>query len=137
MKRFFFSGFVLGVFLLLLGWWGFFAAFLDWDLAGDGGSDFTMTERCESPDGEHTAYTYRESGGGAAGWSIKCVSIGIRYDEEYNVFRIVPSQTELLLNWINTNTLMITYEVSEHTTVWRNQPQRLDEVIVIFNPISE
>jgi hypothetical protein len=132
MKRFFFSGFALGITLLLVCWWGFFETVLDWDVLGGGGSTFTTEEQYESPDGNHTAYRFIESGGGAAGWGYRCVSIDGRYSEEYEVFRIVPAQTELELNWINTNTLSITYEISAHTTVWCNQPQCLDGVVTVL-----
>ncbi len=135
MKRFFFSGFVLGVVLVLLGWWGFFATVLDWDLAGDGGSDFTTEERYKSPDGKHTAYRFIESGGGAAGWCYRCVSIDELNSEECEVFRIVPAQTKLTLNWTDSNTLSITYPVSNHTTVWRNQPRQFNDVTIIFDPV--
>lgn len=134
MKRFFFAGFVAGALLLFFGWWGFFELFLGFDLTGDGGSNLTTEEQYESPDKIHTAYRFIESGGGAAGWCYRCV--GVDGWEENEVFRIVPAQTELELNWINTNTLSITYEISAHTTVWRNQPQPVDDVTVLFNPID-
>lgn len=134
MKRYFFAGFVAGALLLFFGWWGFFELVLGFDLTGDNGSNHTTEERYESPDGKHTAYRSIESGGGAAGWSYRCVSIDYSYSEEYEVFRIVPAQTELELSWINANTLSITYPISAHTTVWRSQPKSIDGVAVLFNP---
>ena len=139
MKRYFFMGIILGATLLYLGWMAFCRIFLDFgDLTCGGCSDYTPTRSALSPDGKFTAYTYIESGGGAAGWCYNCVCIDddeyFPYSDEYEVFSIVPAQTELHLEWIDTRTLKISYDVGDWTSTVRTQPQWIDGVTVIFNP---
>lgn len=140
MKRYFFIGVVLGATLLFFGWLGFYKTFLDWDITGDSHSDITTAESYESPNKRYTANIYYESGGGAAGWVFEHVSVsdgsGYAYTGEDDVLCIVPAQNDIELTWVGTNTLLVVYQISEHTTVFRNQPQRIDDVTVIFKPYS-
>lgn len=133
MKRYFFAGFALGVLLLFSGWWVFYETVLDFDLGGGGYSDYTTEQLYSSPDRKYTAYRFIESGGGAAGWCYRCVGLD-GSDAEHEIFRIVPAQTELEIEWIDAKTLSITYEIGDYTSTWRNQPQQLSDVTVVFNP---
>jgi len=137
MKKFFFLGFALGASILFLAAW-LLTSMFDLDLGGDGGSNFTVLEQLDSPDGRYTAFTYVHSGGGAAGWCFEHVCIDndnlFPYSEKYDVFQIVPAQTDIRLNWIDATTLEIIYfpTSNQRTTVWRNQSRQFEELTVVF-----
>lgn len=132
MKRYFFGGLIVGAAGLYFGWTALCNSIFGF--SGSNCSDFTTEQLYKSPDGKHTAYRFIESGGGAAGWCYLCVGIDGTDTEDHEVFRIVPAQTDLDIQWLDAGTLAITYEVDEYTSTWRNQLQSPDDVTVLFDP---
>lgn len=87
-------------------------------LTGDLSHDYNVEHAVSSPERDYVATTYIDSGGGAAGWCYKLVSVhkkDERYREEseervdeLHVFSVRCS-AEIEVKWLDTRKLQISY----------------------------
>ena len=136
MKRYFIGGVILGAAALYFGWMAFCNAFLGFN--PDDGRTLSPISYVSSPDGEYTAHLYRDSGGGAAGWSDLFVRLESRGDdksaEDYDIFFCSDSSAQIDMEWIDERVLQIAYPVDDYTSVMRKQSKHFKEVAVYFKP---
>lgn len=106
---------------------------------------YNVTQTVKSPDGNHTATLWFGTGGGAAGWCFKRVSIDTKenpFDLEMELEKggyifSVSCGSEVSLNWQNDSQLSISYTNQEYGVSVYQSPQSKNGKVKIFYEIEQ